>query len=304
VYRTRGRYKVKNKFEEKINSFLSMVLIIIVIPVFIVTLWGKVNIEELMLQKSKDITSPTEVLLPEIVAKQIGIHMPKEAIKAQTVIARTQILAAEKRGEILPVGFSVAELQELWGEQFEQYYKLLQELIEETAGETLQYNGEYIYAAYHQVSAGNTRNMTEYYDKSKMPYLTSAACHEDSVSEGYLNVFFWSKDEFLELCKYIFPEEIMNGGGDLKILKRDSAGYVLEVQVGQTVYEGENFRKKMSLPSACFDITLIEDDVRIVTMGQGHGFGLSQHMAGYLAEEGMGYKEILQYFYKGVAIVE
>ena len=32
-----------------------------------------------------------------------------------------------------------------------------------------------------------------------------------------------------------------------QILKRDEAGYVLEVQVGQTVYEGETFRKKMKL---------------------------------------------------------
>ena len=60
----------------------------------------------------------------------------------------------------------------------------------------------------------------------------------------------------------------------------------------------------MSLPSSCFEITLIEGDVRIVTMGQGHGFGLSQHMAAILAEDGMNYQEILKYFYQGVEIVK
>ena len=74
--------------------------------------------------------------------------------------------------------------------------------------------------------------------------------------------------------------------------------------MGQTLYEGEEFRKKMQLPSACFEITLIDGDVRIVTLGQGHGFGLSQNMAGVLAEEGKNYREILQYFYKGVSITE
>ena len=202
------------------------------------------------------------------------------------------------------MSFTVAELQELWGDQFEQYYQTLQEIIAETSGETLQYNNEYIYAAYHQSSAGNTRSMMEYYEKSGMPYLTSVACHEDTTSEGYLNVFFWTKDDFLALCEHTFPEESIADGGDIQILKRDSAGYVLEVQVGQTVWEGEKFRKKLNLPSACFEITLIDEDVRIVTMGWGHGFGLSQHMAGQLAEEGKNYQEILQYFYKGVTIVE
>ena len=74
--------------------------------------------------------------------------------------------------------------------------------------------------------------------------------------------------------------------------------------MGQTICDGESFRKKLGLPSACFEIKLIDEDVRIVTMGQGHGFGLSQHMAGRLAESGKNYQEILQYFYKGVSITE
>ena len=119
-----------------------------------------------------------------------------------------------------------------------------------------------------------------------------------------MNVFYWEAKDFAGLMAIVFPKENVSGGNDIQILKRDEAGYVLEVQVGQTVYEGEEFRKKMKLPSACFEITLIEEDVRIVTMGQGHGFGLSQHMAGVLAEEGMDYREILKYFFKGITITE
>ena len=200
--------------------------------------------------------------------------------------------------------FTVLELQELWGEQFETYYEMLQEIIAETPGETLQYQGEYIYAAYHQSSAGNTRSMSEYYEKSDMPYLAGVACHEDTTADGYLNVFYWTGEEFVALCKNVFPEENISGGSDILVLKRDVAGYALEVRVGQTVCDGETFRKKLNLPSACFEITFVDEDVRIVTMGQGHGFGLSQHMAGCLAESGKKYQEILQYFYEGVSIVK
>ena len=137
-----------------------------------------------------------------------------------------------------------------------------------------------------------------------MPYLKSVECHEDTTSNRYLNVFFWTKEEFLALCKNSFPEETITGGTDVSILKRDSSGYALEVKVGQTIYEGENFRKLLKLPSSCLEITMLDEDVRIVTMGQGHGFGLSQHMAKELAEDGKKYTEILEYFYEGVELKE
>ena len=296
-------HRRKQNLEKGINLVLCLVLVLGIIPVFITTLMGRLKVEDLLGGNPEKLVME-EVLVPEILAKQIGINMPKEAIKAQSVIARTQYMAALEKGENVSSAFSTVELQELWGEQFDTYYKQLQTAIEETAGETLQYNNEYIYAAYHQSSAGNTRDMKEYYEKSSMPYLGSVDCHEDSTAEGYLNVFFWEKEEFGNFMKDVFAEENVKSGSDVQIIKRDESGYALEVQVGQTVYEGEEFRKKMSLPSACFEITLIEEDVRIVTMGQGHGFGLSQHMAAELAEDGMDYQEILKYFYQGVTITK
>lgn len=296
----RKSYKNRRRVEKYINGFLCLILVFGILPVFLTTFFGRLRLEELLFSDTEMDEKQIEVLKPEVLAKQISIHMPKEVIKAQSVIARTQIMAAEKNGETQPAAFSTERLQELWGDEFEAYYEQLKELIAETKGETLQYNGNYIYAAYHQVSAGNTRDMKEYYENSTMPYLCCTNCHEDTQAEGYLNVYFWENADFIELCAEVFPEAA--GAWDIQITKRDSAGYVLEVQIGQTIYEGEAFRKKLNLPSACFEITFFEDSVRIVTMGQGHGFGLSQNMAKKLADEGKTYREILEYFYKGVEI--
>ena len=146
--------------------------------------------------------------------------------------------------------------------------------------------------------------MGEYYKSNVMPYLSSVTCHEDTTAEGYLNVFFWTEENFLKQMKILFPEEELQNSADVTVTARDTAGYVLEVLVGQTIYEGESFRKKLNLPSSCFELTLLDGDVRIVTLGQGHGFGLSQSMAKYLAEKGYDYQEILTYFYKGITIKE
>ena len=294
----------KRSLRGKMNLFLCILLVFIVFPVFVTSFLGRMELEKLFFQKPEKTITEIEAKLPQILAKQINIHMPEELIKAQSVIARTQLMAGTATGELPPAEFTILELQELWGEQYESYYQKLQMLIEATAGETLQYNGNYIYAAYHQVSAGNTRSMCEYYEKSEMPYLAETNCHEDTLAEDYLSIYFWTKEEFENLCKSVFSETEINGGDDIRIQKRDSAGYVLQVQAGQTVYEGEDFRKRLNLPSACFEMTLLGEDVRIVTLGQGHGFGLSQHMGKILAEEGKTYREILEYFYGGVTITE
>lgn len=304
MYRIRRSAIIGRNLERKINHFLLGLIFIFLLPVFITTFFSKRNVEELISVYPTVQVSEEELMLPQIVAKQIGISMPDECIKAQTVVARTNLREAMRSGKSIPEGISSSMLKELWGEEYDTYYARLEALIEETKGETLQYNGDYIYAAFHQTSAGNTRTMAEYAGKDSMPYLTLTACHEDTTAENYLNVYFWTRDDFLSLMANFFPEGKVENTQEVFVLERDEAGYALQVQVGQTVVDGELFRNQLALPSACFEISYIEEDVRLVTMGCGHGFGMSQHTAKKLAESGSNYKEILNYFYKGAVLTE
>ena len=60
----------------------------------------------------------------------------------------------------------------------------------------------------------------------------------------------------------------------------------------------------MQLNSACLTIAETGDKIRIVSQGVGHGFGMSQHMAGVLAGEGKDHFEILNYFYPGAELTK
>ena len=304
MYRTGRCAIIGRNLERRINQFLMGMILIFLLPIFITTFFSKRNVEELISNYSIKQVTEDEAMLPQIVAKQIGISMPDECIKAQAVIARTNLREAMKNGKSLPEGISEGLLKELWGEEYDAYYTRLETLISETAGETLQYNGDYIYAAYHQTSSGNTRTIAEYAGTDKMPYLTSVDCHEDATAENYLKVYFWTRDEFLLLMKALYPGSNVESTSEVYVLERDEAGYALQVQVGQITVDGETFRNQLSLPSACLEISLIEEDVRIVTMGSGHGFGLSQFTAEKMAQAGSSYKEILNYFYKGVLLTE
>lgn len=304
MHRYRRSIAIGKGLEQKINRILVTLILIFLLPIFITTFLSRLKVEELIKSYTGTKQSETEELLLGIVAKEIGILKPDECIKAQAIIARTNLLSAESLMQERPTGLTTVELKELWGEHYEAYYKRLKELISETDGQTLSWQGEPIYAAYHQVSAGNTRSMTEFTGTEQMTYLTGVPCHEDTTADNYLNVYFWKKDEFLRLMKTAFAGEVIEASSAVEVIKRDATGYVLQVKVGDAIYDGEEFRNRLMLPSSCFEISVIEEDIRIVTMGCGHGFGLSQHTAELMAENGAGYQEILEYFYKGVTLTE
>ena len=56
------------------------------------------------------------------------------------------------------------------------------------------------------------------------------------------------------------------------------------------------------LPSAFFSVKEEKDRILIEGGGYGHGVGMSQNAANEMAKDGMGYKEILKFFYPGTTV--
>lgn len=263
---------------------LTILLLLLLIPLFLTIFCQKMQLEELLGNVNR--TAETEEdadMLFCIVAKEISANAPEECIKAQCVIARTNLKAAEEMGTELPGSMTMGELQELWGDYFSEAEGKIREAIQETDGETLQYRNHYIYAAYHAVSAGNTRNMEELYPDSDMPYLSGVACYEDAQAPDYLSVLYLDREITIE--------------------EKDSAGYVTKAHMNGKSYTGEELRGELGLKSANFNVTELEPGkIRIVTKGHGHGFGLSQYTAQKMAEKGEDYRKILQYFFPGTEL--
>lgn len=282
-------------FEKKINRCLSILLIVVLLPLLVTTIFQRMHLSALISGIGETEYTAVQVDLDEaekevlgIVAKEIGPDSPKEAILAQCVIARTNLYGAKAAGTEMPEALDREEMKNIWGEEFEKIYQQMEEWVSLTQGQVVTWQGDYIYAAYHAISAGQTRQMAELYEDSDMPYLVQVPCPKDVATQGYLSVQYLEKEEGT------WEEEIA--------LVRDGAGYVLEVRQGEEICSGEEFRSKYHLNSSCFSIAEKNGKIRIVTKGLGHGFGLSQHTAAVMAEEGKAYQEILAYFYPGTEL--
>ncbi len=311
--------------KEKIKTCLAVCILVLTVP-YVVTLVfqggetstgteiiqealkeGSAENEENSGNKIADTELDTEDYLTGVLAKEIPLSYQKEAVKAQAVIARTAlILALETEDKKLPESMSREEMLELWGQEgFEKNYQLLEEAVEATEGEILLYDGKPIQAAFHAVSAGKTRNAKEALQREDEPYLAGADSEMDIPSPDFLKVVFMEKEEFLNKLKEISPESDITEANLLEtvsVTERDSADYAVQVKVGEQTVTGEEFRDCLNLNSACFYFKEVENKIRIVTKGLGHGLGLSQYGANELAAGGKSYKEILQYYYKDITI--
>lgn len=230
----------------------------------------------------------------QMVAAEMSGHYETEALKAQAVIARTNL----SRDPDLVI--------EQNQENQEENLETITFCVEETAGEILTWKGEAIDAAYHAVSSGNTRNAAEVSGQEGKDYLQSVESRQDISSMEYLNIIYMEKQEMAQKLQGLLGDAAtVDAEGlpdSLTIEARDSAGYVTRVRCGSVVLNGEAVRDALGLSSSCFYFSRSDGKIRITCKGEGHGLGLSQYGANELAKEGKNYREILKYYYQDVKI--
>ena len=82
------------------------------------------------------------------------------------------------------------------------------------------------------------------------------------------------------------------------------SGYIMDIKVGNLTVTGKEVRAALDLRSASFAISYdsAEDLFTIHTQGYGHGVGLSQYGADYMARQGSSAQDILAHYYPGTAL--
>ncbi len=192
---------------------------------------------------------------------------------------------------------NILQMEEYWGyDKFYDNYNMLQAIVAETKGEVMEYKGEPIEAAFHAVSIGTTRDAKSTLNSDKYPYLQSVSSSKDVESEDYITSTMISFQKMSDL----FQKNIT---ALPQVLSSDDLGYVEKIKMNDEIMSGEQFRKILSLNSACLEMKLDSDGVKVTVKGKGHGLGLSQYGANIMAKDGKKYKEILNYYYQNINIV-
>lgn len=242
--------------------------------------------------------SELEEYVVGVVAAEMPAAFPEEALKAQAVAARTyqirQMQAAGSDSVLYDVGqayITTEEQKKKWGENYAFYAGKIRNAVRATAGEIMVYNGEPILAAFHAQSAGKTEDAENVWNEA-VPYLKSVNSMDDKNAPDNKTVVTFSAKEISDKLGCDVEE--------ISILSRTEAGYVDEVQAGDRIFTGREVREALALRSANFTIEKRENDIIFTVFGYGHGAGMSQYGASFLAEKGMDYHEILNHYYTDI----
>lgn len=244
-----------------------------------------------------------EEYIPILTAAHIDWGYEKEAIQAQTVIERTNLSLKNESQEAMEAIQNAADYlkkKNMSGEELRQFQQF-QEAADNTQGMVLAFQNEKKELPYHPLSQGKTRSGEEILGE-KFTYIPSVETPKDIDSPLYVEGCYFSLKELEGKIKKSYPAFSITAETEIEITKTDSVGYVMEIQIGNQVFQGEQIKELLDLPSSCFSIQSSQGEVRFLCKGIGHGMGMSQNTAHHLALEGKNYEQILAYFFPDMEI--
>ena len=192
--------------------------------------------------------------------------------------------------------------------------------VDAVFGEAIYYNGNYINAVYHSTSCGETASAKDVWG-THLPYLVSVDSSWDEAAPRFQTAASVRASDFKEAVENAYGIYLEDGDEEnwITIESHGDGGYVGTVSLGgETVSQGGSFGrgKKITgrsirehllgfkIRSHCFDVSYDSGNDRFIfdVRGYGHGVGMSQYGAQFMAQDGYTYKEILEHYYVGTTI--
>ena len=174
-----------------------------------------------------------------------------------------------------------------------------------TRGQVITWQGEVCPGIFHRISSGKTRDGMEVLQDVSFSFLRSVDSGQDREAEEFLKGHYFTLEALEQRLQEEYPgitftEEPL--ADQIRIEKRDSQGYILEMKVGDQEVTGEEFRRKLELSSCNLTIQELDGKIRFLCKGLGHGLGLSQYGGNELAKQGKTYQEILFFYFPDLCI--
>lgn len=264
----------------------------------------------------KNHTEPLEEYIKGVISAEMPASYETEALKAQAVAARSYVLfRAQHPSPDHPNAavctdpahckayISKSDAENKWGAEWTKtYYPKISSATEDTAGEYLSYKGETVEAFFFALSNGKTENSEDVW-QTDVPYLRSAESPGDTESPNFISENIFSVSDFNTVLKNLSADFKVRNNITLSDIKRSSGGRIKSLKINGTQFSGTDIRSAFSLKSTDFSVEQNGEKVIFTVKGNGHGVGMSQYGANYLAQQGKTYEEILKHYYSGVEII-
>lgn len=260
----------------------------------------------LVIPTEKGLTAVNWVDLEEYLYSVLGGEMDArwhpEALKAQAIAARSYALYRRQKQQTNPV-YDVGNTPDKW-----QIYKgviaehpKIYAAVDATAGQVLTHNNQIIESVFHACSGGHTENVEDVWG-NPLPYLRAVPDFDLNMPNAKCK---WQKKFSSKEISQKFPR--IGNVKEIKAVELSPFNSVKKLQIvgekGIKELKGELVRTELKLNSTRFTVSKQENGTFVLQgLGWGHGLGMSQYGARYLATQGYNHLQILNHYYKNVAL--
>jgi len=249
-----------------------------------------------------------DAYLQGVVLSEMPASFHSEALKAQSVVARTYALkrlyhgGKHEQAAVCMIssccqGYISPEDYINQGGSQESVDKVLQ-AVEQTHGQVLTYDGELIDATYFASSGGSTESAVEVWGRD-VPYLQATDSPGEEESAVYAQTVSFTAEEFAQCLGFSPSGDAADWIGQVSYTDGDGVAFM---EICGSTYSGTELREKLGLRSTVFTVVGMGDMLIVQTRGFGHRVGMSQYGAQAMAEQGSTYDTILTHYYKGTAV--
>ncbi len=250
---------------------------------------------------------PFEKYLMGVLAPEMGPDWPLEALKAQAVASRTYAARLIKKQGDYDIGSDTAH-QVYTG--LEKVNEKIVKAVKDTRGEVLYYNGRMITAFFHACCGGRTTTPSAAFSGDIVKPLRGVTDPYCKISSHYEWDISIHQDDLLSFIQ-------KNGStalklNSVKIYSKDKSGRAVKLAFltdkGSFKIESKQLRKEFgAFEFKSTFITRIEKRSKeyiFYGRGWGHGVGMCQEGAKFMAQKGFNYKKILTFYYPGSRITD
>lgn len=261
----------------------------------------------------------SEVSVRDYVIGAVAAEMPasfeEEALKAQAVAAHTYAERQRRLQKSSPDAalgnadfsddpnkyqgfFTNDKIRHYFGGNYDAYYEKIAAAVDEVLPYIMVYEDEPIIAAFHSMSSGRTESAENAWGAA-VAYLVPTDSEADRSAPGYIEETEIDEEFVKTRLERVF--EGIELGNDpekwITIKKKSPSGTVVEAVVGGITVKGGEIREAFGLRSADFTVSCKDGKIIFTTRGYGHGVGMSQYGANYMAQQGSTWREILEHYY-------
>jgi stage II sporulation protein D len=270
---------------------------------------------------------PLEEYLKGVVPAEITSTKTEyfEALKAQAICCRTYAISKLEKSKNNPFDLYSSTLDQVYN-GYKNHTPLADQAISDTKGTIITYNGKPAHVYYHSTCGGRLEAAENLWPEQNFHYLKSGI---DAVSDKFscsISPYFrWTEERSIEQLDSAFWRQFnrsvlqqpildtLNLKFILNITKRHPSGRVAEVELTYAdttiTLQGYKIRRFFAQPptqylkSSLFYFSQTNDStLTIHGAGYGHGVGMCQFGALFMAKQGFPYYQILNKYFPGTKL--